>query len=185
MNMLARYHRICRYTIFLSLLLIIIQTPPLSIVDTSQTEHDAILNIVNLRLELDETWSDDVYLTRYAPHNITSSIYPTDPIIEETIVYVSLLSDENSIIISHRGDSPWQEGEFLPMTELYTVEVKNNGQLEEVFVNVSIVQTGPAETPTPIESNWLTGAVILVLFVTVVPLVVLALSIAYYRKRIL
>ena len=185
MNKAARHRSICRYALVLLLLLAVIQRPPFIFTGTSQNDHIVVLNLVNLRLGMYELWSDRVYLTRYAPHSITSSIYPTDPTIEDTIVYVSLLSDEDSTIISNRGDSPWLKIEFMPLAESYTLEVKNNGQLEEVFINVSIVQEGPGATPTFVGLDLLATLAFLFLLATVIPLVALALSIAYYRNRVL
>jgi hypothetical protein len=153
-------------------------------VGLSQSTYEPICQIVNLNLTLDQTYHRPLIMVASAPYCVVSSIHPSNSSIVEPIVIISLVWDEGSREIYHRGDSPHQNITFVPVKESHSLTIANNGQIQMVSVNLTIVQVGPPTAPSSPNDSSLRSLFFAALVATVLgPPIVLALSTQYLGRR--
>ena len=169
-----------RILILLSVLGIISNlTTPVMMNDTPSE----VFSVTDLHLLSNQSYSVHVFLESNAPHNITSTINPVDPLMTELAIYVTIISERGSLQFGHRGDVQNRTVSFTPLSHLYTLEISNMGHINCVVVNLTIVQVGsPVTHYYPQEDLLLLLFSVVILITFPVGVVVVILIIIKRRK---
>ncbi len=136
---------------------------------------------VNLVVESEEYYSQSLFLEPYATYGVKSNISPIDSLIEEPILSISILSETNSFTMVHRGDTKHAEGEFIPRSTFYVLNITNPGYIQQIALNITISKTENSPNSS-VDVPYL-DVLILVVPIIVGPIVSLIVVIAIVRIR--
>jgi hypothetical protein len=162
-------------------IVLIIIIAPLDI--AGQNNEQIIFRITNRMVSLNEIRNSSILLESYAPHSIASSISPVQTITTDPLITIRIESETDGVIIYHYSDMLHSTSSFTPRNSQYQVEIKNNGHVDNVLVNLTIIQTGPANTTLNIPENDIIIIVISLLLISCVPIVLLTTTIILFKRR--
>jgi hypothetical protein len=149
----------------------------------AQKDETIILEIINLRLLKNETYSRPVTLVPYAPHDLAYQVNQVNTTIEEALVIIELSSDMGSTGLSVYHDTLTRNRSYTPRTSDFQLSFINMGYIE-IYINFTITQTGEPTTafysPADIVSEVIIPSAIIVVIPMIIPIVIITL---YRRLR--
>ncbi|MHA2208369.1 MAG: hypothetical protein ACXABV_04300 [Candidatus Thorarchaeota archaeon] len=144
-----------------------------------------VSRIQNLRLVANEVYSTMVTVQPYAQYRIVSDISPSFADTSEVLVFIDLNSQWalGGVGFPHRSGDAHRNVTWTPEVTEYELNITNKGHLEEVFVNLTIKQTGaPTVTVVPYD-DLVARAFVPLALIIVVPPVMFAVTFALYKRR--
>jgi len=164
-------------TIFI--LTILLTPPPVAAQDTDL----AILEIINLNLSLNEIHRTNVDLEPYAPHIAESNMSSVNTSVVESIVTIHITSESDSYHIEHYKEFLHHSLEFTPLVSYYQVDIRNEGHVNAVLVNLTIKQIGPPTTAFYSPEAMIFVVVVPLTLANILPIVPLIAVITLYKKK--
>lgn len=155
----------------------------LSILSTT-SYAEQVFSVSNLILDKEEIFTTEVQLVQYAPHNMTSTIQPVYPNTTAIAITIHMEGETQGARLELRANRRERTVEFIPINRIYNLTIENTGQLDNVTVGFTILQTG--EPPTQFYDQRDVFAVLLPVITLIIgPVLGLAFLLLVYRWWVL
>jgi hypothetical protein len=147
----------------------------------AQNDETIVLEIINLHLLKNETYSRPVTLVPYAPHDLAYQVSQVNTTIEKALVIIELSSDMGSTGLSVYHDTLTRNRSYTPQTSDFQLSIINMGYIE-IHINFTITQTGAPITAFYSPEDVMSEVIIPSVIIVVIPLIIAIFSIILYRR---
>jgi hypothetical protein len=164
--------------LFTIVLLIILLVPCTS---EAQDDEQVILEINNMFLPKNGSYSRPVTLVLYAPHDIECQAMPINATSIGGFVIFNLHSDTGRAREGVWDGHLYNSRSYTPRASNHQLDITNECEVD-VYVNYTITQTGPRVTAFYTPEDVVSQLIVPIIFIVVVPIAISIFSIALYRK---
>jgi hypothetical protein len=163
--------------ISIMLLAVILVSPSIE----AQDDEQVILEINNMFLPKNGSYSRPVTLVLYAPHDIECQAIPINATSIGGFVIFNLHSDTGRARQVVYDGRLYTNRSYTPRASNHQLDITNECEVD-VYVNYTITQTGPRVTAFYTPEDIVSQLIVPTIVIVVVPIAISIFSIALYRK---